>query len=118
MDAIMYCLVDADGKVHVKPGAESYGEVAREFGLSRQKCYEYRFDLATRRFLVDRGSPASAFAVQEHVGNQVGSPERLMTFAGEGHLSKHVLANLLSIDQRQSYLDACTQIERQYTEAC
>jgi hypothetical protein len=118
MVAIIYCLVDTDGKVHVKPDAESYAEVAREFGLNRQKCYEYRFDLVTRRFLVDRGSPSSALAVQEYVDNQVGSAERLMTFAGEGYLSKRVLAELLSIEQRQRYLDACAHIERRYTEAC
>jgi hypothetical protein len=30
-----------------------------------------------------------------------------MKFAEQGHLPKHVLVNLLSIDQRQPYLKAC-----------
>jgi hypothetical protein len=41
-----------------------------------------------------------------------------MKFAEEGHLSKLVLADLLTIDQRQAYLDACAVIEKQYTDAC
>jgi len=118
MDGIMYYLVDPHGKVHVKPGAHSFAEVAREFGLTEGECEEYRFDLSTRRLLVDRATPPSALAVQEDVGQRVGSPDRLMKFAEEGHLPKHVLVNLLSYDQRQPYLDACTQIERRYTEAC
>jgi len=59
-----------------------------------------------------------ALAVQEDVSEHVGSPDRLMKFAEQGHLPKHILVNLLSIDQRQPYLEACTQIERRYTEAC
>lgn len=118
MDAIMYCLVDPHSTVYVTPGAESYAEVAREFGLTESECHEYRFDLAARRFLVDRGSPPSALAVQEHVSQQVGTPDLLMGFADRGHLPKHVLANLLTLDQRQRFLNACTQLERQYTEEC
>ena len=78
----------------------------------------YRFDLAARRFLVDRGSPTSAQAVQEHVNQQVGTPDLLMRYANRGHLPKHVLANLLILEQRQRFLNACTQLERQYTEEC
>ena len=118
MDAMMYCLVDPHGTVYVKPAAESYADVAREFGLAEVECHAYRFDLAARQILVDRGSPSSALAVQQHLSQQVGSPDRLMQFADQGHLPKHVLANLLNLDQRQPYLDVCAQIERQYTEAC
>jgi hypothetical protein len=41
-----------------------------------------------------------------------------MKFAEQGHLPKHALVDLLSIEQRQPYLEACAQIERRYTEAC
>ena len=117
MDGIMY-YVDPYGKVYVKVDAESFAEVAREFGLLETECQEYRFDLSTRRMLVDRATPASALAVQEGVGRSVGSPDRLMKFAEQGHLPKDALVNLLSIEQRQPYLEACAQIERRYTEAC
>ena len=118
MDGIIYYLVDPYGTVHVKVDAASFAEVAREFGLLETECQEYRFDLSTRQLLVDRATPASAIAVQEDVGRHVGSPDRLMKFAKEGGLSKHALVNLLSIEQRQPYLEDCAQIERRYTEAC
>jgi hypothetical protein len=118
MDAILYYLVDPHGKVYVKHEAQSFAEVAREFGLTESTCQEYRFDLSTRRLLVDRATPASALAVQEYVSQRVGSPDRLMKFAEEGHLPKNILVNLLRFDQRRPYLDACTQVERRYTEAC
>jgi hypothetical protein len=118
MDGSMHYLVDPRGKVYVKVDAESFAEVALEFGLSETECQEYRFDLSTRRLLVDRATPSSALAVQEDVGQHLGSPDRLMKFAEEGHLPKHMLVNLLSIEQRQPYLEACAQIERRYTEAC
>jgi hypothetical protein len=114
----MYCLVDPHGTVYVKAAAESYAEVAREFGLIESECHEFRFDLAARRFLVDRGSPTSAQAVQEHVSQQVGSPDLLMRFADRGHLPKRLLANLLTPDLRPPFLNACTQLERRYTEEC
>jgi len=41
-----------------------------------------------------------------------------MRFADEGHLPKQVLANLLTLDQRQRFLNACTRVERQYTQEC
>ena len=118
MDAILYYLVDPDGKVYVKHEAQSFAEVARAFGLTESRCQEYRFDLSSRRLLVDRATPASALAVQEYVSQRFGSPDRLMKFAEEGHLPKHILVNLLSFDQRRLYMDGCAQIERRYTEAC
>jgi hypothetical protein len=118
MDDTIYCLVDRDGKVHGRLGAASFADVARECGLSESDCYECRFDIAARRLLVDRATPASALAVQEYVDQRVGSPERLMTYAAAGHLQKSVLVNLLRVEYRQPYLRACAEIERHYTEAC
>ena len=48
----------------------------------------------------------------------VHSPEGLMTFAREGHLSKFALASLLEPDSRQHFLDACAAIEKQFTVDC
>ncbi len=118
MDPVIYYLVDPRDTVYVKLGAQSFAEVAREFGLTESECQEYRFDLSTRRLVVDRATPSSALAVHNYIGEHVGSPGQLMKFAGEGHLPKHILVTLLSLDQRQPYLDACTRIERRYTEAC
>ena len=50
----------------------------------------YRFDLAARRLLIDRGGPASDRG-GAYWDRHVGSPEKLMTFAEEGHLTKQVL---------------------------
>ncbi|MBI4477641.1 MAG: hypothetical protein HY654_10735 [Acidobacteria bacterium] len=47
-----------------------------------------------------------------------GNPERLMAFAGEGHLSKLEMADLLTPESRAAYLDVCAAIEKEYTEAC
>jgi len=118
VNAFMHYLVDPRGMVHVKLGAQSFTEVAREFGLTESECQEYRFDLANRQLLVDRATPASALAVQSDISQRVGNPDRLMKFAEEGQMPKDVLASLLCVDQRQRYLDACKQIERRYTEAC
>jgi hypothetical protein len=46
------------------------------------------------------------------------TPEQLMASAEEGRLPKHVLADLLRLEDRQPYLEACARIERTYTEAC
>lgn len=118
MDATIYCLVDSSGKVHLKAGAGSYADVAAAGGLDESECQQYRFDLATRRLLTDRATPSSGRAAEAFVDNQIGTPERLIEFAGEGHLPKQVLASLLSTENRHAYLEACTAIEKQYTEAC
>src|ERR1700737_2005323 len=47
-----------------------------------------------------------------------GSPEQLMAFASKGALDKMSLANLLTRDKRQPYLDACGIIEEAIVEAC
>ena len=47
-----------------------------------------------------------------------GTPEELMKLAEQGHLPKCVLAELLDIEHRHAYLDACAVIEKTYTEDC
>jgi len=48
----------------------------------------------------------------------VGTPEQLIELARNGGMSKEALVRLLALEKRQSYLDACAAIERQYTQAC
>lgn len=55
MNRVIYCLVDVNGNVYAKDGAGSYAEVAAEFGLNENECRQCRFDLTTRRQIVDRG---------------------------------------------------------------
>jgi len=118
MDSNIYCLVDAGGHVYVRDGAVSHSEVAARFGLDPQLCDTYRFDLTARRLLVDRGRPASDRAAVAYWDQHVGSPERLMAFAGEGHLTKQILGGLLDADDARAYLEACAVIERRYTADC
>jgi hypothetical protein len=118
MDCVIYCLVDAGGRVYVKDGAVSHTELAESFQLDEDLCDAYRFDLATRRLLVDCGSPAGDRAAHGYWDQHVGSPGKLMTFAAQGHLTKQVLGSLLDADDRQTYLDACTVIEKRYTADC
>jgi hypothetical protein len=118
MGDTIYCLVDANGRVYTKDGAESYAEVVASFGLNESECQQYRFDLTNRRLLVDRGTPSSGIAAQMYLTQHVGTPERLMHFAEEGHVRKHVLVNLLDVTSRRSYLEACADIEKKYTAEC
>ena len=118
MDANIYCLVDASGRVYVKDGADSHSAVAENLGLDEEACDAYRFDLSTRHLLVDRGSPSGDRAAQDYWDRHVGSPDKLMTFAAEGRLTKQVLCSLLDAEDRRAYLDACSVIEKQYTAAC
>ena len=46
------------------------------------------------------------------------SPDRLMTYAVEGRLTKHALATHLSAESRRGFLDACAAIEKKYTDEC
>jgi hypothetical protein len=48
----------------------------------------------------------------------LGSPDRLMTVAGEGHLSKFALASVLESDSRQQFLDSCAVLEKRFTADC
>ena len=118
MDCSLYCLVDASGHVYVKDGAVSYSEVAADFGLDTHLCGTYRFDLATRRLLADGGSVAGERAAHAYWEQHVGSPEKLMAFAEEGHLAKHVLEHVLGGADRPAYLAACAVIEKRYTAEC
>jgi hypothetical protein len=118
MEYHIYCLVDASGHVYVKDGAVAHSEVAAHFGLDARECSTYRFDLAARRLLVDRGGPASDRAAHAYLDRHVGSPEKLMTYAVEGRLTKQVLGSLLGTDDQPAYLDACAVIEKRYTADC
>ena len=44
--------------------------------------------------------------------------DQLMALAAEGRLTKIELADLLAIDRRHAFLDACAEIERAYTKEC
>jgi hypothetical protein len=59
MPRTMYCLMDAGGHIYTKDGADSYTDVATEFGLDECACRQYRWDLTNRRRLVDRELPAN-----------------------------------------------------------
>ena len=118
MEGTIYCLVDTGGTVHVQDGAHSYADLAAHCALNENECEEYRFDLTNRRWLTDRGGPASDRAVRTYMDQRAGTPERLMMFAAEGHLPKEALLNLIATGKRESYLDACTAIEKKYTDDC
>jgi hypothetical protein len=46
------------------------------------------------------------------------TPERLMLFALDGRFSKDALASLLSPASRPAFLQACSAVERRFTECC
>jgi len=50
--------------------------------------------------------------------NAVDSSPDVVKAAAEGRIPKHVLAGLLPAGKRIAFLDACTRIEKAYTEAC
>ncbi len=54
----LYCLMDSGGHIYTKDGADSYTDVATEFGLDECACRQYRWDLTNRRRVVDRELPA------------------------------------------------------------
>jgi len=118
MGDMIRCLVDTTGDVFAGDAADSYAEVAAQFGLDEQVCEEYRFDLETRRLLVDRGTPAGLRTVRAYFDAQLGSPEKLMTFVVDGSLPKESLTSLLAIDRRAGYRDACAAIDKTYTDEC
>ena len=118
MDDMVYCVVDGNGKVYAKDGAESHADVAASFGLNEAECQLYRFDLTDREVLPDRATPESTVAVGAYLDQRFGSPDRLVRFALDGHLSKDALAGLLGAEARGRYLHACATIEGKYTDAC
>jgi hypothetical protein len=52
------------------------------------------------------------------VDHRIETTEELTQCAAQGILPKSVLVNLIDIDHRQAYLDACAVIEKKYTEDC
>jgi hypothetical protein len=118
MDGTIYCLVDTGGKVYGDDLAESHADLAAHFALNESECQKYRFDVVDRRLLTDQATPSTALAAQAFLNQRVGTAERLMQFAEEGHLSKDVLARLLDVESRRPYLAACAAIEREYTGEC
>lgn len=114
----IYCLVDPGGRVYTRDGARSHAEVAAGFGLEEGECQKYRLDLTSRRLLVDRGTPSGGIAARTYLAQQIGTPERLMDFAEEGHVPKDVLVKLLDLERRRFYLEACADIETKYTAEC
>ena len=117
MDA-MYCLVDSQGTVYGDAAVTSFSDVARQFGIDENACHEYQFDLATRRMVGASSGTGEETAVRDYVNALLGSPERLMAYAREGHLPKKTLGDLLQPGVRQRYLDACGLVERSFTDAC
>ena len=118
MGDMIRCLVDTTSDVCAVDAADSYGKVAAQFGLDEQVCEEYRFDLETRRLLVDRGTPAGLRTVRAYFDAHLGSPEKLMTFVVDGSVPKESLTSLLAIGRRAGYLDACAAIDKTYTDQC
>jgi hypothetical protein len=57
-------------------------------------------------------------AREAYLNQFVGAPERVMTLALEGGLSKLELVELLVPEKRQAFLDACADIEKRYTVEC
>jgi hypothetical protein len=43
---------------------------------------------------------------------------KLLKFAEEGRLTKHALATMLTPESRKKFLDACSAIEKKFTENC
>lgn len=46
------------------------------------------------------------------------TPDQLMALAAEGRFTKAELAELLAVERRRPFLDACARIELQFTEEC
>lgn len=62
--------------------------------------------------------PYDVVDTQDLRKHRVGSAEQLTALAQEGHLPKHLLASVLSLENRQPFLDRCARIEQAFTEAC
>jgi len=118
MADMMYCLVDGKGVVYTKDGADSYAEVAALHGLDESTCGRYRFDFVTRRLLEDQPSRGGDGTVNAFLFRQIGTPERFMRYAADGHVPRQSLINLLESDNRKKYAVTCAEIERSYTAAC
>jgi hypothetical protein len=106
MDSTIDVVVDARGKVFLAEGMEAAAD------------HMHRFELSTRRMLGECGDPTHARAALTLVNQCVGTPDRLMEYAAAGRLPKSVLLELLTVETRRTYLDACSAIEKQYTDEC
>jgi len=74
VDRILYCLVDVDGNVFAKDDAESYAEVAAEFGLDERQCRQCRYDLVHRYRIVDREWPEKQVRTFEQRSSRAVAP--------------------------------------------
>jgi hypothetical protein len=107
------CFVTEDYRLAVEGGDD------KELGL------EYVFDLETRQMLFV-GKPQPSFtrelrhdAVARNYFDQlVGTPEKLIEFAGQGGLSKALLTSLLEPRIRGTFRKVCEIYERAVTVAC
>jgi len=104
----IFCFVNKDGSVR--------------FEDEKNGCLKYEFSLKTRMMTiepleVERSLRQDAIA-RNHFDNLVGTPEKLMSFAQLGRLSKLELADLLSPEKKQAYLHVCAGVERALTETC
>jgi hypothetical protein len=118
MEGTIYCLVDARGMVHVSDAARSYADVAADCGLDDHTCQKYRYDLTKRQLMAEQDDPESRQAARRFINQWVGTPERLIQFAANGHLPKAALLDLITSSKRQVFLDACAVIEKKFTEDC
>ena len=118
MNSMLYCVVDPHGHVSVAADPTGCANLPGARGANEVECERFTFDLASRRLRVVRGTPSGAIAALAYLDRQIGSPERLMTFAADGQLSKAALASLLAIEARPRFLQNCARIERAYTDAC
>src|SRR5437867_5296647 len=105
MADMIYCLVDPNGEVYTRDGAESYADVATMHGLDADTCYEYRYDLIGRRVLEDRGTPFGSVAARAYFAQRLGTSARFMRFVADGHIPHQVLIKMLESDTQRPYLD-------------
>jgi len=118
MSSMLYCVVDSQHHVSVAADPLGFANLPGARGAGKIECEQFTFDLESRRLRVVRGTPSGAIAARAYLDRQVGTPERLMTFAANGQLSKGALASLLTIESRPRFLQNCARIERAYTDAC
>jgi hypothetical protein len=118
MNSVIRCDIDMDGRVFVHDDSNADAAIGVATGVDERASGTYRYDLARRRLLTDRGTAASDRAARHFVEESLASPDKLMTFATEGHLPKRILASLLVGDQQRRFLEACAIIEKKYTDDC
>jgi hypothetical protein len=107
------CFVTEDYRLAIE------GKDDKELGL------EYAFDLETRQMLfVGKSQPAVTrelrhdAVARNYFDQLVGTPEKLIEFAGQDRLSKASLTALLEPRIRGTFLKVCEIYERAATIAC